>query len=437
MGGALAVPAANADQAAITLDAKLAQPVMKDGVAGKNYLRVALGGCRPEPSQSRTPVNVAFVMDRSGSMQGERIAQARAAAIMAVNRLQATDIASVVVFDEQVDVLIPARPVADPALFAQVIQQVGARGWTAIHAGVLAGAGEVRKLKTADRLNRVVLLSDGQANLGPARPEEFAALGRALLAEGISVSTIGLGLGYNEDLMLALARASDGNHAFARDPSDLVSIFNREFNDVLASCAQTVAIDIELKPGVRAVRALSRDGTIDGSRAQFHLNQVYAATEHYVLLEVELDRELAVAGEQELGTVKVAYTQTGGGGARSLDAAVRARFTSSEAEIAAGADDKVAEAVVEQVVAERGRQAVALRDQGKFEEASQLLQQNAAQINTYAANAKSAAPRLIDLGTLYEALAVRPAPLSADQAGAERKALRALQSPAVGSSSRY
>src|SRR5262249_20094874 len=151
------------------------------------------------------------------------------------------------------------------------------------------------------------------------------------------------------------ARASDGNHAFARDPSDLIYIFNREFNDVLASCAQTVSIDIELKPGIRAVKALSRDGAVAGSTAKFSLNQVYAATEHYVLLEVEVDKDQAVAGELELGTVRVAYTQAPDGGPQTLAVAVRGRFTSSDEEVAAGADVKVAEAVVEQMVNQRSR----------------------------------------------------------------------------------
>jgi Ca-activated chloride channel homolog len=440
LGGILAAPVAHASDA-ITLDARLAQPVMKDGAAARNYLRVGLGGCRPEPAVSRTPVNVAFVIDRSGSMQGHRIAQAREAAVMAVSRLQANDIASVVIFDQAVDVLVPAQPVADANVFADLIRRVQVRGTTAIHAGVLAGAAEVRKFKDPGRLNRVVLLSDGQANVGPARPSDFDMVGRALLAEGISVSTIGLGLGYNEDLMLALARAADGNHAFARDPSDLITIFNREFNDVLASCAQTVAIDIELKPGVRAVRALSRDATIEGSKAQFRLNQIYAATEHYVLLEVEVDRDLAAAGEQELGSVKVAYTQAPSGGAqalsKTLSAAIRGRFTSSEAEIKAGADDKVAEAVVEQVVLARSQQAIDLRDQGKYEEARQLLQQNASDINIYAAGAKSAPAHLLGLARQYNALAAEPAPGSAEQAGEQRKALRALQAPAAGALTRY
>src|SRR5262245_45784242 len=299
--------AAAAADKPVTLETRLAQPVMKTGETQKNYLRVALNGCEPKRSNDRTPVNVAFVIDRSGSMGGARIAQAREAAIMAVNRLDQNDIASVVIFDDKVDILIPSQPVNDRAMFADRIRQVGVRGSTAIHDGVMEGAREVRKSKDARRLNRVVLLSDGQANVGPRLPADFARLGRELLGEGISVSTIGLGLGYNEDLMLQLARASDGNHAFANAPNDLIQIFNREFDDVLAACAQTVSIDVEVASGVKLVRALSRDGRVEGDRATFNLSQVYAATEHYVLLELAFEGQ-AAGGDQELGHVRVAYT---------------------------------------------------------------------------------------------------------------------------------
>ena len=137
--GALVASTAQAGEP-IGLEARLAQPVMKGGEGHKNYLRVALQGCKPEPAQNRTPVNVAFVIDRSGSMQGDAIAQAREAAIMAINRLLPTDIASVVIFDHRIDVLVAAQNVTAPSLFTDLIRQVGARGSTAIHAGVLGGA---------------------------------------------------------------------------------------------------------------------------------------------------------------------------------------------------------------------------------------------------------------------------------------------------------
>jgi Ca-activated chloride channel homolog len=403
----------------IKLDARLAQPVMKGGDAQKNYLRVALQGCKPEPSQT-----------------GARIAQAREAAIMAINRLLPTDIASVVIFDHMVDVLAPAQPVSDPAHLADLVRQVGVRGSTAIHAGVVQGAAEVAKFKEPQRLNRVVLLSDGQANVGPMRPGDFEALGSLLLGQGISVSTIGLGLGYNEDLMLKLARASDGNHAFARDPSDLIQIFNKEFNDVLSSCAQTVSIDIELQPGVRAVRAISREGKIEGQRAEFKLAQVYAATEHYVLLEIEVEKAAAAPDEKQLGLVKVSYASPGGGTPTALEAPIVARFTDSDSEVKAGVDAKVAEAVVEQVTRERSVRAISLQDQGKIGEARELLMQNAAEIDGLMA-AMPVTPHMQELRKQYHALGAQTAPATPEQLNLGRKLLRQLQSPAASAGVRY
>ena len=430
-------PAAIADSN-ITLDARLAQPVMKEGTPQKNYLRVSLAGCRPEPNESRTPVNVAFVIDRSGSMAGDSIAQAREAAIMAIGRLGPEDIASVVVFDTRADVLIPARKVTDPEYFIDRIRRIGIAGSTAIADGVLAGRGEVLTYMEPRRLNRIVLLSDGQANVGPRRVEDFILLGKGLLHERISVSTIGLGLGYNEDLMLQLALASDGNHAFARDPSDLITIFNREFNDVLASCAQTVSIDIDLKPGVRAVKAVSRDGTIADNKAQFRMNQVYAATEHYVLLEVEFDKAPAAGAEQDFGLVKVAYTDARSGETQTLDTTIRARFSASAEDVRANADIKVGEAVVEQVARARAREAVILRDQGRHDEARTLLQQNATDIRAFAASVPNAPAQLLELGNQYNALgAVNAAPASPQQQSYERKLLRKLENSGAGAATRY
>ena len=174
---ALTPPAARAGEP-IGLEARLAQPVMKSGEGHKNYLRVALQGCKPEPSQTRTPVNVAFVIDRSGSMQGDPHrpgARGRdhghQPAAADRHRLRRH-------LRQRVDVLVPAQPVSDPAHFTDLVRQIGVRGSTAIHAGVLQGAAEVAKFKEPRRLNRVVLLSDGQANVGPVRPEEFAPLGQ-------------------------------------------------------------------------------------------------------------------------------------------------------------------------------------------------------------------------------------------------------------------
>jgi Ca-activated chloride channel family protein len=430
----LPAAAAAADKP-VALEARLAQPVMKAGETQKNYLRVALNGCEPKRSTDRTPVNVAFVIDRSGSMSGPRIAQAREAAIMAVNRLDQNDIASVVIFDNKVDVLIPAQPVNDRGMFANGIRRIDVRGSTAIHDGVMEGAREVRKFKDPKRLNRIVLLSDGQANVGPSQPADFARLGSALLGEGISVSTIGLGLGYNEDLMLQLARASDGNHAFANAPNDLIQIFNREFDDVLAACAQTVAIDVEVGSGVKLVRSLSREGSLQSERASFQMNQVYAATEHYVLMELEVDAA-TTANEQDLGRVHVSYTVPETGARETIDAPIRGRFSASADEVKAARDQTVTVAVVEQTLRERAQEAVKLRDQGKHTEAAKLFQQNVEEIQTVQGILAAPSKALDGLQRQYDAFS-RTAPAAPAQLSIERKLLRQMDSGRSSSGVRY
>src|SRR5690606_9640008 len=109
-----------------------------------------------------------------------------------------------------VEVLVPATKVSDRATIDRGIQRLRAGGMTALFAGVVKGATEVRKFLSRDRVNRVILLSDGAANVGPASAGELGRLGTTLRKEGIAVTTVGLGLGYNEDLMVQLAQGSGG-----------------------------------------------------------------------------------------------------------------------------------------------------------------------------------------------------------------------------------
>ena len=236
--------------------------------------------------------------------------------------------------------------------------------------------------------------------------------------------------------MLELARSSDGNHAFAREPSDLITIFNKEFDDVLGSCAQTVSIDIDLVPGVRVVRSLSREGSIDGQRATFRLNQLYAATEHYLLLELELDQAVTAVGERELGIVKVGYALSHTPSRQTIDTAIRAGFSASDEQVRAGRDAKVEEAVLEQVTRQRAQQAVKLQDAGKASEARQLLMQNASELQSFLARAPVAPARLIELTKQYQVLAA-PKAAAAGQGLGERKILRELQISGAGSATRY
>ena len=237
------------------------------------------------------------------------------------------------------------------------------------------GAAEVRKFIREEYVNRVILLSDGLANEGPSSPGDLAELGASLIKESISVTTIGLGLDYNEDLMAALARKSDGNHMFAERAQDLTTAFEREFGDLMSVVAKNVDITISCEPGVRPVRALGREVSISGQKVYAGLNQLYGGQDKYVLLEVELDAA-AVGSRMPVAQVDISYINMATDSLDALQKSVSVMATDSETRIAADENRSVMEAVAYQVSVERNELAMRLRDEGKIEEGKKVLQEN-------------------------------------------------------------
>jgi Ca-activated chloride channel family protein len=214
-----------ADAQKLALNAMPGFSILKADQKQQAWLRVGLKGFRLEREGTRAPINVAIVLDRSGSMQGEKIQRAREAAIGALDLLGADDIVSIIAYDSDVNVLVPATKLTDKEHVAAIIRAIQPGGNTALFGGVSKGAAEVRKFIDDKRVNRVILLSDGLANVGPSSPGELGDLGASMKKENISVSTLGLGLGYNEDLMVQLAGKSGGNHQFIENASELADIF--------------------------------------------------------------------------------------------------------------------------------------------------------------------------------------------------------------------
>ena len=361
---------------ALSLDATLTHRALLAGKKTTTFLKVGVTGALRPKDGPRVPVNVAIVIDKSGSMSGVKIDQARHAAKMAVGRLAPSDIVSVVGYDSTVRVLVPATRVSDKGVIYAGIDQLQARGNTALFAGVSKGAEEVRKFADSRYLNRIVLISDGLANVGPSTPAELTELGRMLAGEGISVTTLGLGLSYNEDLMAGLARASDGNHAFIEHATSLSHIFDLEFGEVLNAVARDVEVTVRCAPGVRPVRLLGRTGDIIGDRVVVRLNQLFSRREKFLMLEVEVDPQAAGAA-RALASVSVVYGDLIDQANRTLAAEVGVRWTASAAEMEASVNRDAMVKAIELVASEKSRLAMSLNDQGRRREAEKVLQGNA------------------------------------------------------------
>jgi len=356
----------------VRLDVSMAKPTLLAKKKQTTHVKIGLTGFKMENGGNRAPVNVSFVLDKSGSMTGEKIAKAKEAAIAAIQRLSKRDIVSVVVYDSTVRVIVPATKLTDRRMVCDSIRRIEAGGTTALFAGVSKGADELRKFLDKNHVNRVVLLSDGLANVGPQSPSELGNLGASLMKEGISVSTMGLGLDYNEDLMSQLAARSSGNHIFIEKASDLVKIFNCEFDDVLSVVAQEVAIDIQVEPGVRPVRVLNMDAEINGQRVIVKMNQLYSEQEKYVLLEVEVPATKA-GKTLEVAEVKISYSNMQTKTTDRLSSAVSVNFTDSVAEVEEKINLVVLEACVLQIANGQNQLATVLRDKGDIEGAKRIL----------------------------------------------------------------
>lgn len=365
----------SASPAKVAFEVALSNPALEANRSQKTHLKVGLTGF-DLASTDRAPVNLCIVLDRSGSMSGDKIRRAREAALMVVDMLTPHDILSLVTYESTVRTLVPATYLANKDEVRRAIRGIEAGGSTALFGGVSKGIREVRRNVSKERVNRVLLLSDGLANVGPSSPHELASLGRSAGREGIAITTIGLGLGYNEDLMTQLALSSDGNHAFAETSTDLARIFDSELGDVLSVVAQDVEIIIRCPAGIRPIRVVDREATIKGQDVTLYLNQIYSKQEKYVILEVEVPSEKAGV-KRKVASVDVAYDNLSTQSRDTMTQLAYATFTASKEKVRAKTNRAVAVQATKAIANEESRRAVELRDKGDVAAAQKVMSSNA------------------------------------------------------------
>ncbi|MGB0372531.1 MAG: vWA domain-containing protein, partial [Opitutales bacterium] len=197
-------------------------------------VRLAVEGVplQSEREQERLPVNLSVVLDRSGSMKGDKISKAIDATCELINQLGPRDTFSLVAYSNDSEVLISPRHIEDRDALKRIVRRIRSGGGTALYDGVRLGSRQLDRFFDREKVNRVILLSDGQANEGPSQPSDLHRLGLRLRDQGVGVTTVGLGNDYNEDLMIALAEASVSNYYFVENSRDLPGIFEQELGDL-------------------------------------------------------------------------------------------------------------------------------------------------------------------------------------------------------------
>lgn len=342
----------------------------------KTVVKVSLEASPLERPENRPPINLSLVIDRSGSMAGNKLNRAKEAALAALTRLASDDLFSLVVYNSTVETLVPARRVGDGEAIAHAIRSIRAGGGTALFGGVSEGASEVRKhLEEGKYSPRIILISDGLANVGPSSPEELARLGTALMKEGISVTTIGLGLDYNEDLMTSLARRSDGNTYFVESSADLPRIFSAELGEALNVVARRVVLRVTFPEGIRPRQLIGRDGTVQDQTVEVELNQLSGGQEKFALIEADVAPS-AANRDRKIVEARLTYEDTVGQRNVTATAEKTAHFTSDRAAVLGSANFKVQTDYAQNVLALAKDRAVSLVDLHQKKEAASELRRS-------------------------------------------------------------
>ncbi len=205
----------------------------------------------PAAQVERPPLNLALVLDRSGSMAGEKIRLTRQAASRAVESLLEGDVLSIVLFDQSVNVLISQARAAEKARALALLSRVETGGQTALFEGWTRGGQEVLTTLDKQRMNRVVLLTDGEANVGETGIDPICSAVSRFAGQGVQTTTLGFGGGYNEDLLRAMAASGEGNHFYVESADQLEPFLEMELCGLRATQGKQVRLRLQAAVGVQ------------------------------------------------------------------------------------------------------------------------------------------------------------------------------------------
>jgi len=216
-----------------------------------------------ETGIKRPPLNIAVVLDKSGSMDAyKKLEYTKKAARFLVNNLSTRDYLSIIAYSSDVEVIIPSELISSKTVIKHHIDEIEAGGMTNLSGGLFEGYLQVKKHSNKNSINRILLLSDGIANQGITTTKTLAPYIDEYNAEGIGVSALGVGLDYNDELMIMLAENGQGNYYYINNPEDIPAIFSRELTRLINLAIQNIRISVHLAEDVKLINTFGKSYTL-------------------------------------------------------------------------------------------------------------------------------------------------------------------------------
>ncbi|HEX2778206.1 MAG TPA: VWA domain-containing protein [Gemmatimonadaceae bacterium] len=263
----------------------------------------------------RAPLNLALVLDRSGSMGGEKLDAAKDAVRFLLRRLSPDDSVALVAYDDIVDTLGTTAEGASITDLARLAGGIDAGSTTNLSGGWLRGRELVARAKREHRMNRVVLLTDGLANVGISNPDQLTGLAATAKRGGVTTTTIGFGADYDEALLRAMADAGGGNTWYIERPDQAPGVFEAEVEGLLSLAAQNVTVEIRPGAGARFVRVWHDYPVhVANGAGRVEIGDIYGREPKTILAELFVPA-LLHDGDVDIGEVAIdAHVLTADGG---------------------------------------------------------------------------------------------------------------------------
>lgn len=277
------------------------------GVARLELVMSAADGVSPDGAPPRRATDLVIVLDRSGSMSGTKVRDARAAVRELLARLGAADRFALITYSDGAETTIPLSP-AEPssrAAWDAIVAGVQPSGGTNMASGLDLGLNLIARARDGAHVPRMILISDGLANQGDATPAGLTARARLAARAEYMLSTVGIGADFNEYLMTALADAGTGNYYYVQNSNSLGEVFAREFASARETVANGLAVRIRPAAGVRVVEAAGYPLERDGDGVLFRPGSLFAGQERRVWLTFAVPN--TEVGNYALGDVTLSY----------------------------------------------------------------------------------------------------------------------------------
>ena len=361
------------------------------------YLYLETKAKELKPKKERIPLNISLVIDRSGSMAGDKLKYVKDAIHFVIDNLSPDDYLSIVQYSDNVDIVKKSTKVKDKGSLHRLVDQISSSGSTNLSGGMLEGYSQVASTQQNKFVNRVLLLSDGLANRGITDSENLRLIAQKKFREkGIGLSTFGVGVNFNKDLMVNLSEYGSGNFHFIETPDDIPEIFAQELSGLLSVVTQNTKLSIEFPEGyLRCAHVYGYPFEASAGKVEINFNDVFSGELKAVLIKLEVVKPIDKTVKFD---VNLSYEDV----VDKLESitenhSLKLQLTQNEQKIEEGRNSKVLEQVVYYSANEMFANAIKEVDKRNFEASRKILAQAIEYMETFF----KSSPQTEELNTLF------------------------------------